>query len=193
MNLGLTTSFIIAGMLMLIIGTFNMRLGQHATDLTLHEISKSHIESVYEMILYDFKKIGYDIENAIQDPILTAEGQQITFEAKLDQDSATNPSTVTWVLTDNTPAASNNPNHRVLERTVDGDTTPIGIGITRFDLRYFNENGDETSNLTSIRYIEVIIETQPREGIAMSDGQTRYPVTQWRKTIVPGNLSIELE
>lgn len=194
MNLGLTTSFIIAGMLLLAIGVFNIRLGQHGADLALHEMSKTHTESVYEMIMYDFKKIGYDeydIGTGPVDPIQTIGENIFRFDAKLDQDPSTTPSTVTWELTEDLPVGSSNSNHRVLVRTVAGvDTTRIGIGITRFDLRYFNEDGVETTDPSAIRSIEVIVETQPREGIAMSGGQTRYPTSQWRKTIVPGNLSI---
>lgn len=194
MNLGLTTSFIIAGMLMLIIVGFNMRLNQHATDLTLHEMSKSHTESVYELILYDFKKIGYDtyeIGESPVDPIQAIGDHNITFKAKFDQDPSTNPSTITWELTADVPAGSNNPAHRILERRIaGGDTTSIGIGITRFDLRYFNNEGNETTDPSAIRSIEVIIETQPKEGVSMPGGQTRYPVSQWRKTIVPENLSM---
>ncbi|MEX0769415.1 MAG: hypothetical protein WD035_01705 [Balneolaceae bacterium] len=197
MNLGLTTSFIIAGMLMLIIAGFNLRLNRHATDLTLHEMSKSHTESVYEMILYDFKKIGYDtyqIGETPVDPIQSIGDHSITFKAKFDQDPSTDPSTITWELTTDIPAGSDNPDHRTLERRIaGGDTTSIGIGITRFDLRYFNRDGNETTDPSAIRSIEVIIETQPREGVSMPGGQTRYPVSQWRKTIVPGNLSMNTE
>ncbi|MEX0995053.1 MAG: hypothetical protein WD599_05950 [Balneolaceae bacterium] len=197
MNLGLTTSFIIAGMLMLIIAVFNIRMSRHATDLTLHEMSKTHTEAVYEMILYDFKKIGYDnyeIGDGPVNPIQTADTNTISFEAKLDQDPASNPSTVTWELINSTPSGSNNPNHRILERRISGEeTTQIGIGITRFELKYLDEEGNETANTSDIRSIEVIVETQPREGVAMPGGVTRYPVSQWRKIIVPHNLSVNNE
>ncbi|MEX1010546.1 MAG: hypothetical protein WDZ29_00640 [Balneolaceae bacterium] len=217
MNLGLSMSFIISGVLILMIATLNLRLGQHSSDLALHEMSKTHIEAVYEMLLFDFQKAGYDIDGAISSPIFLATPDTIAFEANVEADPvlAGNPPIVMWGYTDQMVPGSGNPDHRILQRIVSSnmvidtpggsivtgattdEVTNIGIGVTRFELQYYTAGSNTpmtfpiaASDMSEIRRIEIFVETQPREGVGMPGGEVRFPASQWRKTIVPPNLDL---
>ncbi|MGF1670973.1 MAG: hypothetical protein ACFCU6_11025 [Balneolaceae bacterium] len=196
MNLGLTTSFIIGGLLMIMILVLNIRMGQHSSELTLHGMSQVSMESVYEVLENDFKKIGYD-SLAIPDPIIRADSNIIEFRSNLYDEAMGTWRTITWELTDEEPENTKNPGHRILLRDVDGDETEITLGVTRFRLNYYTQTGlapmsfpISGSALGDIARIEVIIETQPREGLPRRGGGTYFPTSTWRKVIVPGNINL---
>lgn len=196
MNLGLTTSFIIGGLLMIMILVLNIRMGQHSSELTLHSMSQINMESVYDVIENDFKKIGYD-SIAIADPILLADSNRIEFRSNLYDETMGTWRTITWEMTDIVPANTKNPDHRVLLRDVDGDETRITLGVTRFRLNYYTETSLTPmsfpiagSALDDISRIEVIVETQPREGLPRQGGGTYFPTSTWRKMLVPANINL---
>jgi hypothetical protein len=194
MNLGLTTSFIIGGLLMILIVTLNVRMGQHGAELTLHEMTKTHIEALYEIVENDFRKIAYNLQQPIEDAIKVAEDHKITFESNLFD------STNVIYTIDFDFQKDEEQRVGVLERSVSSsnyfDQTEIEVGVTRFELRYYTLSGTEpmptpvaSEDLDDIRRIEVIIETQPRAGV-VKGGSTFYPTSQWRKVFVPRNLNL---
>jgi hypothetical protein len=204
MNLGLVTSFIIAGSLMILIVTLNLRVSQHAQELTLHSMVKTHVEDISEIIQSDISKIGYDRNNPIANSIIVAEETIIEFRSNLFNGAPGTINRVRWEL--GIDPISNNPNHRLLTRTVfnpDGsidvaNSTEIALGVSRFQLNYFNQatfapmatpvtGGD----LDNIRRVQVILEVQPREGINRRGGDTYFPTSSWTKVIVPINLSLQ--
>ena len=196
MNLGLTTSFIIGGLLMIMILVLNIRMGQHSSELTLHSISQINMESVHDIIENDFKKIGYD-SIAIANPIIVADSNYIEFRSNLYDEAMGTWRTVSWEFTDDEPANTKNPDHRILVRDVDGDETEITLGVTRFRLNYYTETGLTPlsfpiagSTLEDISRIEVIVETQPREGLPRQGGGTYFPTSTWRKMLVPANINL---
>jgi len=196
MNLGLTTSFIIGGLLMIMILFLNIRIGQHSSELTLHEMSQTSMESVYQTLEFDFKKIGYD-SLAIENPVTRADSNRIEFLSNLYDESMGTWRTVRWEFTDDVPPNTNNPDHRILEREVDGDETEITIGISRFRLNYYTATSETPmsfpingSQLEDIARVEIIVETQPREGLPSPDGGTYFPTSSWRKVITPANINL---
>jgi len=203
MNLGLVTSFIIAGSLMILIVTLNLRVSQHAQELTLHSMVKTHVEDISEIIQSDISRIGYDRNNPIADAIITADSTVLEFRSNLFNDAPGTINRVRWEL--GNVAISNNPNHRMLSRTVfnpDGsvdvaNSTEILLGVSRFRLNYFNQatfapmgTPVTGSDLNDIRRVQVILEVQPREGINRWGGDTYFPTSSWTKVIVPINLTL---
>lgn len=181
---------------MIMILVLNIRMGQHSSELTLHNMSQISMESVYDVIENDFKKIGYD-SIAIADPILLADSNRIEFQSNLYDDAMGTWRTVTWEVTDLVPDNTKNPDHRILRRVVDGDETEITLGVNRFRLNYYTETSLTPmsfpiagSDLANISRIEVIIETQPREGMPRQGGGTYFPTSTWRKMLVPANINL---
>lgn len=181
---------------MIMILVLNIRMGQHSSELTLHSMSQINMESVYDVIENDFKKIGYD-SIAIADPILLADSNRIEFRSNLYDETMGTWRTITWEMTDVVPANTQNTDHRILRRNVDGDETEITLGVTRFRLNYYTETSLTPmsfpiagSALGDISRIEVIVETQPREGLPRQGGGTYFPTSTWRKVLVPANINL---
>lgn len=205
MNLGLVTSFIIAGSLMILIVSLNLRVSQHAQELTLHSMVKTHVESISEIIQYDISKIGYDRNNPIPEALITADETAIEFLSNLFNGAPGTINRVRWELGTDPISNSNNPNHRLLSRTVfnpDGsvdvaNSTEIGVGVSRFELIYFNQSTFAPmptpvtdTDIDDIRRIQIILEVQPREGVNRWGGDTFFPTSTWTKVIVPINLTL---
>jgi hypothetical protein len=210
MNLGLTTSFIIGGLLMLLIVTLNLRMGQHGAEITLHEMSKTHIEAVYEMAENDFRKVAYNYNEPLDGAIKIAEDNRVIFESNLYNDTTgTNIFTIGWDFQkegderiglleriESTQMNIDVPSQTVITDAAEDEKTGINVGITRFELKYYEAGRTfpmttpvSPDSLDNIRRVEVIIETQPRGGIA-KNGSTYYPTSQWRKVFVPSNLNL---
>ncbi|MCC5915440.1 MAG: hypothetical protein JJU46_13785 [Balneolaceae bacterium] len=194
MNLGLTISFIIAGLLMITIVTLNVRMGQHSADITLHTMSQSHVSSVSDIVEFDFQKIGYNVQGPIENAISVAEENEIQFEANLTNDPSEAVQTISWRLDTDPISGSSNPRHRSLTRIVDGDTQDINVGVTRFELRYYVQGSHEpltfpidAATLENINRVEVILEIEPREGTGRNN---YYTTSSWRKVFTPPNLNL---
>jgi len=192
MNLGLVTSFIIAALLMLSIVSMNMRMGQNTQDVTLHNMSQSHVSAISDLVQYDFPKIGYNTSGPISDPITFADENEIRFQANLDNDAGESVENVTWRLETGALAGSNNANHRSLVRVENGSTQEIDVGVTRFEIRYYtfgdpNPMPDPNANRADIDRIEVILEVQPREGTGRNN---QYTTSSWQRVFTPPNINL---
>jgi hypothetical protein len=192
MNLGLVTSFIIAGLLMMTIVTLNMRMGQHSADITLHTMSQTYVSTISDIIQYDFTKVGYNVDGPISNPILIADETEIQFLSNLDNDGTIR--TVTWQLSTTQLTGSNNPRHRNLKRIVDGDETDISLGVSRFQIFYYLSGQPDplafpisAADREEINRIEVILEVEPREGTGRNN---QYTTSSWRKIFTPPNLNL---
>jgi len=194
MNLGLVTSFIIAGLLMIIIVTMNMRMGQHSADITLHTMSQTYVSTVSDIIQYDFTKVGYNVDGPISNPILVAEETEIQFLSNLENDASGTIQTITWQLSATQLPGSNNPRHRNLKRIVGGDETDITLGVSRFQIFYYLPGQPNpltfpisAADREEINRIEVILEVEPREGTGRNN---QYTTSSWRKVFTPPNLNL---
>lgn len=192
MNLGLVTSFIIAGLLMMTIVTLNMRMGQHSADITLHTMSQTYVSTISDIIQYDLTKVGYDVDGPISNPILIADETEIQFLSNLENDGTIR--TVTWQLSSTQLPGSSNPRHRNLKRIVDGDETDISLGVSRFQIFYYLPGQPDpltfpisAADREEINRIEVILEVEPREGTGRNN---QYTTSSWRKVFTPPNLNL---
>lgn len=194
MNLGLTTSFIIGGLLMVLIVTMNVRMGQHSANVTLHGISQTSNENIVKVLKHDYSKIGYNSLGPVDQPISIAEKSRIVFESNLFNHSDQSTQTVQWILSDDPIATSKNSRHRSLLRIIDTDTTNITLGVTAFEMNFYPANSTapfsfplSADNRNEISRIEVVVETQPKEGIGRDD---YYTTSSWNKIITPPNLNL---
>lgn len=216
MNLGMITSYVIAGMLLLGIAMMNIRVQNSSAELTLAIIVKEHLTNITDVINDDLPNMGYDVirstrDNAnVDNKILNfGSSNEISFYRNLSNDPTVDPDLITWELVDETPASSKNPNHKTLVRTVlyqntgTPDVTEIQSGVTRFELRYYDSVGaslDDNiappgalkNNLDDVKQIHLIIEVQSNEPIytRASDPNGRYVRTVWEKRFTPANLQI---
>lgn len=196
MNFGLILSYVIAGFLMIMIFTINYNVGFSNQEVTTTLIKKTHSQAVQEMIINDIPKIGYQKESILATKFVKADSAEISFRADLDNDGDVEQ--ITWVYDpDHTPAHANNPHVDKLTRIVDGVSTEITVGITDFNVRYYNQYGSTTpmttpvssSNFDDIVQIEIEFEMQNDYSLNYrASDPDRYVTTTWQKRFSPVNL-----
>lgn len=196
MDLGIVTSYIIAGMIFLAITMMTLSLSQSTTELTLNQNARKNVQSVAEMLSYDFPKIGYNKVISITNPITYADENKITFQSNIDNSDDKTVETITWEFTTDPVATSGNPNDYKLLRVQDGDVTEITLGVTHFNIRYYSDYGlpkkdslsTPVSNPELIKQIEIELVCESPAPIGNRSGSDRYLRSAWDKRFSPGNL-----
>lgn len=206
MNIGLITSYIIAGVILISLLMMNMRVSSSSAEITLSHITREKTLAITEMLYYDIPNMGYDRFNTTPDVITIADSSKIQFFRKIDRFTAGDPELITWELTNNPVSETPNPNDKVLLRTVEKngveEVTEIRQGVTRFRLWYFDEHG--LSSLPSdgqflstpvsaalrdsIKQVYVALELQSAEPLRINANNQRYVRSAWEKRFSPNNL-----
>lgn len=201
MNVGIVTSYIIAGIIFIAIGVMNMRVSNSNVELTMTQLTRERVAAVTDMLYDDIPNIGYQLNSIAADVFVTADTSKIQFYRKIDRFTSGSPELITWELTDNPVTSTDNPDDRILIRVADSDTTEIMLGVTNFRLWYFDEHGlslkpednehmptpVSPSDYSKIKQIYVALELQSAEKI-MSGGDGRYIRSVWEKRFSPGNI-----
>jgi hypothetical protein len=207
MNLGLITSYVIGGILLIGILAMNMSLSNSSTELTLTQTTREKAKGVQEIISHDIQKIGYNRTGKTSPILEIAESNKISFRSNIDNSTdVSNVERVTWELT-TTPLNNGNPNAYVLMRTVEHletgniEETPIRLGVTDFKIKYYDEYGEPTdenthmatplssSELPDVRqlYIRLKLESSAKIYNNRND-DGRFVSTVWEKRFSPPNL-----
>lgn len=202
MNLGLVTSYIIAGMILVSMTLMTMNLSTSSSELTMTNMEKQHLDAIAETIIHDIPKIGYDRDAMTDTTIIVADSNKIVFDSNIDNSTDGKVERITWEYTSTDVSGTANPNDYVLMRNVKekGSTlekkTPIELGVTRFELKYYNVYGSNTpmsfpiSDPGQIKQIEVIVEVQSAEKLNLNKASgNKYVTSQWKKRFSPVNLS----
>ena len=110
----------------------------------------------------DLRKSGFGLYDPASS-IALAQPEHVRFRSDIDRNLATGLNgidSVDWYLG---PLVHGFPNDsiRVLYRQVNGGT-PVGaaLGVTKFKLRYLDQDGSQTAVLTQIRMIEVTLQVE---------------------------------
>ena len=123
-------------------------------------IVQGNLISIVELFEHDLRKIGYceDWQN-LPDPtvsIIEATENSITFltDVSVSKDQPTGDGTVDilkyWIGSPNDSEVSGTPNpkDRMLYRQVNNETPlSANLGLTQFDLKYFDAHGDEITSM----------------------------------------------
>ncbi len=178
MNLGIITSFIVGGLLMVALITVNMRVGENAANTTMDLAAKDRVSVVAEIIESDLRRIGFGVPS----PAITAmTANSITFRSTFNTDSTL---TVGWAWNLSAVVdASANPDDRRLQRTVNGTTTDMGAGVTAFSLEFLDASFAVTAVPADVRHIRVSLTCESAEGY---DG--RFGTAHWSGLITPRAL-----
>jgi len=211
MNLGMVTSYIIAGMLLLGIMAMNINVQTSTTELTVSQILRSHINTVTEILNDDIPNMGYDFEGTtkqnddVGNKILEfGNEKRISFYRNLTGDPSRIPERIEWEFVDSTGVNFGTLIRRVYDPN-DGttDVNEINIGVHKFEIRYYDSVGEILSNnmstpgsnvtqLNDVEQIHIIMELQSKEKIyKRATGDGRYMRSVWEKRFTPSNLHVE--
>ncbi|TYP95661.1 hypothetical protein LX73_0976 [Fodinibius salinus] len=202
MNLGLTTSFIIAGLLLISILTMNINLSQSSTKLTVRQITNQKTNTVSKILQKDIGNIGYSSSGSISSSIKDAQSDYIKFETDIDNNGSVE--TIEWTFTSTDASNTQNPDDKVLIRSVDGNQTKIKSGITRFELTYYDKDRNEISysaiasllgggqaERDKIRYIDVSLTVESTEKVGGANStDSEYIKVYWNNQFSPPNLRL---
>lgn len=192
MNLGLTTSFIVAGILLLSILTMNMNLSQSSTQLTMRQITETKSNTINEILGKDIPNIGYKEVGAISSPIKDAQEGKVEFEGDIDNDGS--EETVIWDY---------NSSDNTLTRDVGGTETTFK-NVSNFEIEYFDSNrnsispslistllGGAQSERDKIRFIDISYTLQSKEKVGgLGSSNPEYIEVTWQKQFTPLNLRL---
>jgi hypothetical protein len=178
MNMGLITSFVIGGMMLLAMVALSSRITENAGNTSLDLMAKSNVSTITEIIQNDFRRIGFGVPGTA---ITAMSGNDITFQTTFNTDSTL---TIRWHydLTDSV-TATDNPDDRPLYRIIDGEVSDISLVITDFNLTYLDADGDETAVPADVRSIRVRVTCASPVGY---DGY--FGLGYWEGVITPRSL-----
>ena len=184
MNTGLSTSFVIGGLIIISIFTLNNRMLKNSQETTLDMMTRTYMTTTSQIIGFDLRKTGYEVAGTA---FGTVNDHDITIYGDIDGDGKVD--TVTYNYEYNKDlTTSKNPNDHPLYRTFNGKRNLVGIGVTSFTIQYVMKNGSITSNPTNpanIRKIHVSMVCQSPEGYGKN-----YQKVSWQKLFVPANLQL---
>ena len=184
--LTLIGSIVIGGLLLFSVFNFQSEAKQHSFEYSNSLILQHTAISVIELLEQDLRQIGYGYNF----PALSVfASDSITFYADLFDDGVLD--TVNYRLGDvsETPGTTN-PRDKIFYRRVNSEPQiDAALGVTNFQLIFFDAAGDTTVNLTDIRTIEVTLEFESTE--PYYDKLTtmpKYASYYWREKITPMSL-----
>jgi hypothetical protein len=194
--LDLVGSMLMFAVLIFTVGRVQVNLNSTMYHNTIMYGTQSHTLALSKQIEFDFHKIGFRVPNGTM-KVEHADTNTITFRYVIRDDPAQTLRTITYRLDPDTttgPARlTQNPNDIAFLRTENGTTITQNIGLTQFNLRYY----DADMNLIptpitgtwrdSIRAINVFCRIESLEPVIMPDA-TRYISVIWEKLIYPRNL-----
>ena len=186
--LDIAGSFIIAGMVVMILLAVNINNTASSSAILFTTIEQKNIIDISELIEYDFYKIGYRIPD---EKISVADSNEIKFYADIDNNDLAD--SIHYFLGEPTDLSfTTNPNVKPLHRNRnDHDSLFTEFPVVDFQLSYFDSIGNSLaySSLTTsagrglIKSIKIKITVESDE---MYDDS--YRTSEWKKKISPKNL-----
>jgi len=162
--LDMVGSFIIGGLLMMMIlnvnANFNMMSYEDRLDLMVQE----NLAELIEEIEFDFRKIGYGVQNPSL-AIISADTSSISFWADLDNDGALDQVSYT------------------LGPTSDGVQVGGSLGVVDFQLTLYDISGSQTTDPTLVKSLDYYLLLE-----SPFPTDTTYARSAWTGTVHPKNL-----
>jgi len=182
-DIQLAGSFLIGGMVLLTILSMNIEILETSSINSLGTMAQENVMEIATILDYDFKKIGYMVPRSTS-AILAVTDSTISFLSDIDQDSIIDTIAYRVGSPDET-VNTDNPDDRYLYRSVNGTEYDVALGITDWELDYFDENMSATSTVNSIRVIQISFTVETMFGYNETYGRA-----SWSCQIVPKNLGV---
>lgn len=179
-------SVIVGGILLLTLFRMNDNATKNTYNFGGELIVQENLVTTVEVIEYDFRKIGYcEDPFKLMDPsraILSADADSISYLTDVDFDG--NLDVVQYKLGPASELTSTpNPNDRMLYRIVNGKKTGVNLGVTYFNIKYFDVlNKELTPPLsvpTGIASMQIDVEIQSTA--AYDAGNNPFRLAFWRQ------------
>ena len=185
--LDLVGSFVIGGLIILMVINLNLTINTTATQQLYSNITQRQVVSAVELLEHDLYKIGYRIEGDI---ITKADSNEIRFYSDINNDGFKDE--VRYYLTGTSAMGeTNNPNDKILLRELNSTSSVTPIIVTELNFSFYDSLSQSIDysalsdqiNRDKIKTVKLIIETQTGELI-----NDEYETIKLEETIRPKNI-----
>jgi hypothetical protein len=189
MNIGITVSYIIGGLLLISILTLNNTVMQDSYKQTVEMTTGNQVDEIRRLLMHDMQYLAFGQDS----DILNYSDEHIRFKALYRGQTRV----FSWELKNDGFNPTNNPNDRTLQRNGPMDDKP-GSTMSKYSAVKFNVTAfsDEDGNVIAsskeqIRSVLIELVVQSSEPVgSQSDGTPRYSETGWKKLFLPDNIMI---
>ncbi len=179
-HLALIGSIVIGGLFLLGILSYQSDLKDHSFNQTNKLILQYSAMGIIDVLEEDFKAIGFGVADSA---FAVIDSNSIKYYVDLGADGITD-SVRYFISATSAASGTSNPRDRILYRIVNDEPQVDAVcGVTSFNLKYFDDSGNETTVVSEIKTIEVTIELESPEPY---DGNVASFF--WRKKITPPSL-----
>ncbi len=195
MNIGIITSFVVGGLMLVSILFFTSNFQSQTQETTIATMTHDRMNTIVEIMTNDMNRLGYFDTSG--NPFNTTTDKEISFDGDIYDDDGLGVTTVTWEWkkSGSPVGSSTNPNDYWLVRTGPAGssaTDEIRFPVSYFNVEYYNDEGNLATNPSTIRRIEVevIVESEePYYASGSTDGDQIYYRSAWKKTFFPNNIN----
>lgn len=178
-------SMVIGSLLLLSFLRYGNDITRDSYLTTLEHITYENLAEATEVLERELSLVGVGINDPTFYPLLEADSTAIRFCWDADGDSQID--TLRYFRSEVSAAsATDNPNDRVLNRTLNGNTEVVAVGVIDFKMRYFDYEGIEITTAADIEEIRVIEFELTIESTMNYDNN--YPRIVWHGRVMPLNL-----
>jgi hypothetical protein len=189
-HLDVLIAFFFLGIFILIGLTVDSNMRAHTLVTSQEYVVQSNTRVLTDIIEHDFRKIGHGLVNPYGSIVL-ADTSHIIFSYDRHPRSTFDSVRVEYSLLQ--ANATQNPNDKILLRRENGSTSQSpALGVTRFLLRFYNQQGTQLNSpvvadsLRKIRSIELTLNLKATEGFS-----NRYSASKYVTTFTPKNLLVK--
>lgn len=193
MNAGLVITFVVGGIFLISILSFNRQVMTNTQEVTLNTINQARLDDLVAVLDNDFNRIGFNVTS--DDVFEAATSTKVEFWGDILDGDAHDETKVTWEWkTSSAVSSSSNPNDYYLSRT-----GPLGGADSRvetlypvvyFELNFYRaDDSSPGTDLTAIKKIEVEIMLETAEPYSINDDNDVYPRLVWERIYVPNNIN----
>ncbi len=196
MNIGILTSYVVGGLMLLSILYFTNSTFSSTAETTTSSSTQSKLDNIVTILENDFARIGYNVSNPDLTPFfISLSDSSVEFRGDIYEDDSESADEVTWEFTNSDYTASTNPSDRILRRT--WNKTPANpaaadvfqFSATHFELEFLDANGSSTStsgDIVQVR-VQLIVESSEPYVKASSTQPDRYYRSAWQRKIIINN------
>lgn len=189
MNIGITISYIIGGLLLISILTLNNSVMQNSYKHTVEMTTGTQVDEIRRLLMHDMQYLAFGPDS----DILNFSDNHIRFKALYRGQNRV----FSWQLKNNGFNETSNPNDKTLQRNGPMDDKP-GSTMSKYPAVKFNVTAfsDEEGKVVAaskehVRSILIEIVVQSSDPIGSHpDGSPRYSETGWKKLFLPDNIMI---
>ena len=194
MNLGLATTYIIGGLMLISILAYNYSLYNSTVETTSSVITQAKLDNIVSILQNDLNRIGYDRGNS--EAFVMAEDSAVIFRGNIfDNDGSDDFDLVEWAITSDPDTNTTNPNDFILIRkwnqtpSIPANEIEFEYSVRDFEISYYDISGNVPAQMEDIVQVEIELLVESNEPyLTKKDGTELYYRTYWKRRIVANNL-----